>query len=94
MPTTETREAGQELTPFDRGQIYGEMLHGASEQQVARLVGFSRGAVQHTMKMLADRINGQSMLRNGRVQKTTSTQDKALCDRLQEAPTIFLHVFH
>ena len=24
IPTTETREASQELTPFDRGQIYGE----------------------------------------------------------------------
>ena len=24
MPTTETREAGQELTLFDCGQIYGE----------------------------------------------------------------------
>ena len=24
MPTTETKEAGQELTPFDCGQIYGE----------------------------------------------------------------------
>ena len=24
MPTTETREAGQELTPFHCGQIYGE----------------------------------------------------------------------
>ena len=67
IPTTETREAGQELTPFDRGQIYVEMLHGASEQQVARSVGCSRGAVQHTMKMLADWINGQSMLRNSRI---------------------------
>ena len=80
MPTTETRKAGQELKAFDRGQIYGMMLHGASEQQVARSVGCSRGAVQHTMTMLADRINGQSMPCNGHVQKPTSTQDKTFCD--------------
>ncbi len=88
----ENRRPGQELKPYDRGQICGEIAAGASQWQAARAVGCSQGAVQRTMKMLTERVNGQSMPRSGRPRKTTADQDKALCDRLRSQSSILLHV--
>ncbi len=46
------------------------------------------------MKVLGERVNGETRPRSGRPRKTTKEQDKALCDRLRSEPLILLHVFH
>ncbi len=97
MPLTtpsETRPRNLKLTPFDRGQVIKEIERGASQRQVAWSLEYSRGTVHHTIKVLQERVNGETMPRAGRPRKTTKEQDKALCDKLRSESFILLHVLH
>ena len=61
---------GKELTANQRGQIEGASEFGATQQQIATVLGHELSTVKTTLRKAPKRSNGKSQPRTGRPQAT------------------------
>jgi len=87
-PISGNRGPNAELTPYQRGIIYGQKLAGSSARTIAGLVNCSKSTIRSTLLKSTERNDGKSLHRSGRPKAYSKREERKIIRIIRTKPKL------